>query len=102
MRLNRIQHRQPAGHIAGFGQGQGQGQGLADERAGARAVLRQCCIQARDCSDGNENRDFNAAGFMTRRFASSNDLPIAEAERMFFWPLGRRPDDHPGPSDLDL
>ena len=42
LRLNRIQHRQPAGHIAGFG----QGQGLADERAGARPVLRQCCTNA--------------------------------------------------------
>lgn len=53
-------------------------------------------------SYGNENWEFNAAGFMTRRFASINDLPIAESERMFFWPLGRRPDDHPGLTDLGL
>jgi nuclear transport factor 2 (NTF2) superfamily protein len=39
---------------------------------------------------------------MQRRFASINDLPIEAAERKFFWPLGRRPDDHPGLSDLDL
>ena len=46
-------------------------------------------------SYGNENWEFNAAGFMQRRFASINDLPISEAERKFHWPLGRRPDDHP-------
>jgi nuclear transport factor 2 (NTF2) superfamily protein len=39
---------------------------------------------------------------MMRRFASINDLPIRESERKFFWPLGRRPDAHPGLSDLDL
>jgi nuclear transport factor 2 (NTF2) superfamily protein len=53
-------------------------------------------------SYGNENWQFNAQGFMQRRFASINDLPIKAAERKFFWPLGRRPDDHPGLSDLDL
>ena len=53
-------------------------------------------------SYGNENWEFNAQGFMQRRFASINDLPIKAAERKFFWPLGRRPDDHPGLSDLDL
>jgi hypothetical protein len=41
-------------------------------------------------------------GYMMRRFASINDLPIRESERKFFWPLGRRPDAHPGLSDLDL
>lgn len=51
---------------------------------------------------GNENWEFNEAGFMMRRFASINDLPIKEAERKFFWPLGRRPDDHPGLSELGL
>ncbi len=51
---------------------------------------------------GNENWAFNEAGFMMRRYASINDLPIEEAERKFFWPLGRRPDDHPGLSDLGL
>ena len=53
-------------------------------------------------SYGNENWEFDAHGFMTRRFASINDLPIAETERKFHWPLGRRPDDHPGLSDLGL
>ena len=53
-------------------------------------------------SYGNENWAFNEQGFMMHRFASINDLPIAEAERKFFWPLGRRPDGHPGLSDLGL
>ena len=53
-------------------------------------------------SYGNENREFNDYGFMMRRVASINDLPIKEAERKFFWPLGRRPDEHPGLSDLNL
>ncbi|MCM2306687.1 MAG: nuclear transport factor 2 family protein [Sulfuritalea sp.] len=53
-------------------------------------------------SYGNENWEFNQQGFMQRRFASINDLPIKAAERKFFWPLGRRPDDHPGLGDLDL
>lgn len=53
-------------------------------------------------SYGNENWEFAANGLMQNRFASINDLPIAEAERKFHWPLGRRPDDHPGLSDLGL
>ena len=53
-------------------------------------------------SYGNENWEFTEHGFMQRRFASINDLPIKATERKFFWPLGRRPDDHPGLSDLDL
>jgi hypothetical protein len=53
-------------------------------------------------SYGNENWEFDEHGFMRRRFASINDLPIKAADRKFFWPLGRRPDDHPGLSDLDL
>lgn len=51
---------------------------------------------------GNENWEFDAAGLMRRRVASINDVPIAEADRKFHWPLGRRPDDHPGLSDLGL
>jgi len=51
---------------------------------------------------GNENWEFNEHGFMMRRYASINDLPIEESERKFFWPFGRRPDDHPSLSDLDL
>lgn len=50
-------------------------------------------------SFGNENWEFNENGFMMRRFASINDLPIKESDRKFFWPLGRRPDDHPSLSD---
>jgi uncharacterized protein len=53
-------------------------------------------------SYGNENWAFDEAGLMTHRHASINDLPIAEAERKFSWPLGRRPDDHPGLSELGL
>jgi len=44
-------------------------------------------------SYGNENWDFDDEGLMRRRLASINDLPIAEDERKFHWPLGRRPDD---------
>lgn len=51
---------------------------------------------------GNENWEFDENGLMRRRIASINDLPIAESDRKFRWPLGRRPDDHPGLSDLGL
>lgn len=51
---------------------------------------------------GNENWEFDAEGYMARRIASINEMPIAETERKFHWPLGRRPDDHPGLSDLGL
>lgn len=51
---------------------------------------------------GNENWEFDENGLMRRRIASINDLPISESERHFRWPLGRRPDDHPGLSDLGL
>ncbi|GAB7548293.1 nuclear transport factor 2 family protein [Cupriavidus sp. CuC1] len=53
-------------------------------------------------SYGNENWEFNEAGLMQRRFACINDAPIKEADRKFFWPLGRRPDDHASLSDLGL
>jgi nuclear transport factor 2 (NTF2) superfamily protein len=53
-------------------------------------------------SYGNENWEFDPNGLMARRFASINDLPISESDRKFFWALGRRPDDHPGLSDLGL
>ncbi len=53
-------------------------------------------------SYGNENWEFNAYGLMQRRFASINDLNIEERDRLFHWPLGRRPDEHPGLSDLGL
>lgn len=53
-------------------------------------------------SYGNENWEFDADGLMQVRIASINDLAIAEADRKFHWPLGRRPDDHPGLSELGL
>ena len=53
-------------------------------------------------SHGNEQWQFDAEGLMERREASINDVRIAEAERRFRWPLGRRPDDHPGLSELGL
>ena len=51
-------------------------------------------------SYGNENWEFDRNGLMQRRIASINDLPITEAERKFHWPLGIRPGDHPGLSEL--
>lgn len=53
-------------------------------------------------SYGNENWEFTEAGLMQRRHASINDLPIRSEERLFHWPLGRRPDEHPGLSALGL
>ncbi|WP_106419189.1 DUF1348 family protein [Salinicola tamaricis] len=53
-------------------------------------------------SYGNENWRFDANGLMAERHASLNDLPIRADERLFHWPLGRRPDDHPGLSALGL
>ena len=53
-------------------------------------------------SYGNENWQFDVNGLMELRYASINDLAITEAERKFFWPLGRRPDDHASLSELGL
>jgi uncharacterized protein len=53
-------------------------------------------------SYGNENWQFEASGLMKFRHASINDLPIREQDRLFHWPLGRRPDDHPGLTELGL
>lgn len=53
-------------------------------------------------SYGNENWEFDERGLMRRRIASINDTPIAEADRKYTWPLGRRPDDHPGLNALGL
>jgi nuclear transport factor 2 (NTF2) superfamily protein len=53
-------------------------------------------------SYGNENWEFDENGLMDRRYASINDLPIKASERKFHWPQGRRPDDHPGLSELGL
>ena len=51
-------------------------------------------------SYGNELWEFDPQGLMRRRIASINDAPIAEEERKFHWPLGRRPDEHAGLSDF--
>jgi nuclear transport factor 2 (NTF2) superfamily protein len=53
-------------------------------------------------SYGNENWEFDENGLMRRRYASINDLPITADERLYHWPQGRRPDDHPGLSELGL
>lgn len=53
-------------------------------------------------SYGNENWEFNPDGLMARRLASINDLPIKESDRKYHWPLGRRPDEHPGLSHFGL
>jgi len=53
-------------------------------------------------SYGNENWEFDEAGLMKTRHASINDLQISEADRKFHWPQGRRPDDHPGLTELGL
>ena len=53
-------------------------------------------------SYGNENWEFDASGLSKIRHASINDLPIKEQDRLFHWPLGRRPDEHPGLTELGL
>ena len=53
-------------------------------------------------SHGNEQWEFDAAGYMARREASINDVPIQEADRLFRWPAGPRPADHPGLTELGL
>jgi nuclear transport factor 2 (NTF2) superfamily protein len=74
---------------------------------GDRIAVRFAYEWRDDCgvwfrSYGNENWEFAPDGLMRRRLASINDLPIAATDRKFHWPLGRRPDDHPGLSDLGL
>lgn len=74
---------------------------------GARIAVR-FAYESHDASGqwfrsyGNENWEFDEHGLMLRRHASINDLAITESERLFHWPQGRRPDDHPGLSDLGL
>ena len=66
------------------------------------------CYECHDASGqwfrsyGNENWEFDEKGLMKRRHASINDVAIAETQRLFHWPIGRRPDDHPGLSALGL
>lgn len=75
--------------------------------AGARIAVRFAYEWHDDSGNwfrsyGNENWEFDEQGYMRRRVASINDLPIAERDRKYRWPLGRRPDDHPGLSELGL
>jgi nuclear transport factor 2 (NTF2) superfamily protein len=72
-----------------------------------RIAVRYACEWHDDAGNwfrsyGNENWEFNEDGLMAVRHASINDLPIKETERKFHWPLGRRPDDHPGLSEVGL
>jgi len=53
-------------------------------------------------SYGNELWEFDAGGLMQRRFASIDVLKIAQEQRLYHWPLGPRPGDHPGLSELGL
>lgn len=77
--------------------------GFRETRMAVRFAY-ECHDQAGDWfrSYGNELWEFTAEGLMSRRLASINDLPIRESERLYHWPLGRRPDDHPGLSALGL
>jgi nuclear transport factor 2 (NTF2) superfamily protein len=59
-------------------------------------------IDSKFRSYGNENWEFDEHGLMQRRYASINDLPIKESDRKYRWPLGRRPEEHSGLSDLGL
>ncbi len=74
---------------------------------GNRIAVRFCYEWQDDAGQwyrayGNENWEFDALGYMAVRHASINDVPISEADRMFHWPQGRRPDDHPGLTELGL
>ena len=70
---------------------------FTDNRIAVRFAYESCNKSGNWArSYGNENWEFNEDGFMMRRFASINDLPIKKTERKFLWPLGRRPDDDPG------
>ncbi|MFT4792916.1 MAG: nuclear transport factor 2 (NTF2) superfamily protein [Paracoccaceae bacterium] len=72
-------------------------------RIGVRFAYESCDAAGRwTRSFGNEMWDFDAAGLMHTRHASINDQPITEAARLMRWPLGPRPDGHPGLSDLGL
>lgn len=74
----------------------------------ANRIAVRFAYEWRDDSDqwfrsyGNENWEFDEHGLMRKRYASINDLPIQERDRKFHWPLGRRPDDHPGLTALGL
>ncbi|RYE70552.1 MAG: nuclear transport factor 2 family protein [Rhizobiaceae bacterium] len=72
-------------------------------RIAVRFAYEWCdCSGAWFRSYGNENWEFDESGLMAQRIASINDRAIAESERLFHWPLGRRPDDYASLSDLAL
>ena len=75
--------------------------------SGNRIAVRFCYEWHDDAGNwfrsyGNENWEFDAKGYMAVRHASINDVPISDTDRKFRWPQGRRPDDHPGLSELGL
>ncbi len=75
--------------------------GFRENRIGVRFAYEHRDAQGQwSRSYGNEMWEFDDEGLMRRRYASINDLPILASERAFHWPLGRRPDDHPGLSEL--
>lgn len=75
---------------------------------GDKRIAVRFCYEYRDKSGqwfrayGNENWEFDKSGYMSVRHASINDVLIAESDRLFHWPVGPRPEDHPGLSDLGL
>ncbi|CAN5633401.1 nuclear transport factor 2 family protein [soil metagenome] len=74
---------------------------------GSRMAVRFCYEYHDDSGNwfrayGNELWDYDGHGVMQVRHASINEVPIAESDRKFHWPLGRRPDEHPGLSELGL
>ncbi len=77
--------------------------GFRENRMAVRFAYESHDAQGRwTRSYGNEMWEFDAHGLMARRIASINDLAIRDDERLFHWPLGRRPDDHPGLGELGL
>lgn len=75
----------------------------ADNRIAVRFAYEYCDASGQWWrAYGNENWEFDGDGLMRRRIASINDLAISSSDRLFHWPLGRRPADHPGLSDLGL
>ncbi|MCA1299440.1 nuclear transport factor 2 family protein [Stappia indica] len=76
---------------------------FTDNRIAVRFAYEWCDLEGNWFrSYGNENWEFDEDGLMRWRLASINDLPIKEEDRVMRWPMGTRPDDHPGLSDLGL
>lgn len=75
--------------------------GFRDNRMAVRFAYESCDEAGQWFrSYGNELWEFDEHGLMRRRIASINDASIAQSDRAYHWPLGRRPDDHPGLSEL--